>query len=146
MSLCWNVFSKVPRSCWYCECYLNDSFEFLRTTQHRNTLLCFSIIFILKFSVWVARKKDADRQIAFVWNHTIAAAFCFTGWSQTCASAMFSIDTHTANLDCLQHSCKGRFMKNTNLSLFDWETKDNYQTLLLIWCLFLSCSYTSFYK
>lgn len=106
MSLCCNVFSKVPWSCWYCECYLNDSFESLRTAQHRNTLLRFSIIFILKFLVWVARKKDADQQIAFVWNHPTAAVFCFMGWSQTCASAMFSLDTHTANLDCLQHSWK----------------------------------------
>lgn len=46
-SLCWNVFSKVPWSCWYCECYLNDSFEFLRTTQPGNT--AFSSSIILKF-------------------------------------------------------------------------------------------------
>lgn len=53
---------------------------------------------------------------------------------------------HRVNLDCLEHSCKGHFMKNTNisLSLFDQEAKNNYQTLLLIQCLFLLCCYTSY--
>lgn len=142
MSLCWNVFSKVPWSCWYCECYLNDSFEFLRTTQLRNTLFCFSIIIFLKFLVWGAKKKDVEQQIAFEWNHTIAAVFCFMGWSQTCANGMVFPDMHRVILDCLRHSCKGHFMKNTNLCL---SLIGNRKTVLLIWCLFLCCWYT-FYK
>lgn len=79
MSLCWNIFSKVPWSCWYCECYLNDSFEFLRTTQLRNTVFCFSVIFIWKVFLGGAKKKDAEQQTALEWCCTIAAVFYFAG-------------------------------------------------------------------
>lgn len=88
MSLCWNISHKVPWSCWYCECYLNDSFEFLRTTQPRNTVFRFSII--LKFLVWGIKKKDVEQQIAFERSHTIADVSYFTGWSQTCKWHGFS--------------------------------------------------------
>lgn len=140
MSLCWNIFSKVPWSCWYCECYLNDSFEFLRTTQLRKKVFCFSVIFIWKFLVWGAKKKDAEQQIALEQSHTIAAVFQFTGWSQTQASGTVSPDMHRVNLDYLWCFCKGPFTKKLwDISGFDHNVKDSYQTLLLIWCLFLGC-------
>jgi len=45
-----------------------------------------------------------------------------------------SPDMHRVNLDCLRHSSKGHFILNRNL--FDREAKENYQALLVIWCLF----------
>lgn len=115
MSLCWNIFSKVPWSCWYCECYLNYSFKFLRTTQLRNTVFWFSVIFIWKFLIWGAEKKDAEQQ-QHLSSHTIAAVFHFTGWSQTRASSTVSPDMHRVNLDYLWHFRKGLFKKKKTTS------------------------------
>lgn len=115
MSLCWSVFSKVPWSCWYCACYLNDSFEFLRTSCLRKRAF-WLFIFILKFVVWGAKKKDVEQQRVFEWSHTIAAVFCFMAQSQTCASGTLSPDMHRVNPDSLWHSCKVHFRKSTNPS------------------------------
>lgn len=74
------------------------------------------------------------------------------GWSQTWASGTVSPDMHRVNLDYLRCFCKGPFTKKPptppkkqhpppprNISCFDHNVKDNYQTLLSIWCLFLCC-------
>lgn len=61
MSVCWNVFSKVPWSCWYCEYYLNDSFKFLRTTELRNTVFCclwVVVFFLFYFEVFSLGCKE----------------------------------------------------------------------------------------
>lgn len=140
MSLCWNIFSKVPWSCWYCECYLNDSFKFLRTTQLRNTVFWFSVIFIWKFLIWSAEKKDAEQQTALEQSHKIAAVFHFTGWRRMRASGIVSPDMDRVKLDYLWCFHKGLFKKNLrNISGFDHNVKDSYQTPLLIWGLFLWC-------
>lgn len=143
MSLCWNIFSKVPWSCWYCECYLNDSFEFLRTTQLRNTVFCFSVIFIWKFFLGGAKKKDAKQQTALEWCHTIAAVFYFAGckWHSFSWYAQSESWLLTVFLQRPLHKKK----KPWNISGFDQKMKENYQTLLLRWCLFLWC-YVIFHK